>query len=192
MWGGLENGATAASNETESERKFSRAIARLIPRHPGDPNAALAHSAYLRIYALASTPRLARSLAFFHGKRTHLARRSSTGLRIQGSTTRTASKITRGDKARRLVSYIIVLPSLLPVLLLSPPVFSHFRRKKEVNTDPCIPLSHLVLSRPSWPDARDGTYHLTLCGPEPQTQAGRRSFRGKIITEVRRTFRAHP
>lgn len=95
-------------------------------------------------------------------------------VRVRGYTTKAAGQsppppvasvaITRGDRAWRLVSYIIVLP---PSFALSSPLparlFSHFRRKKEVNTDPRIPRSHLVLSRLLWPNARgrDGTYHLT-------------------------------
>lgn len=92
------------------------------------------------------------------------------------------------------MSYIIVL---LLSLLLPPQLFSHFRRKKEVNTYPRIPRSHLVLSRPLWPGTRcrDGTYHLTPWLRATTAAAGRKGFRGKIIIEVRRetrSSRAHP
>lgn len=87
------------------------------------------------------------------------------------------------------MSYIIVL---LLSLLLPPQLFSHFRRKKEVNTYPRIPRSHLVLSRPLWPGTRcrDGTYHLTPWLRATTAGAGRKGFRGKIIIEVRRETRS--
>lgn len=87
------------------------------------------------------------------------------------------------------MSYIIVLPPLssLSVLLLPPGFFLTFEERRKlirilVSRGPI--LSYLVPYGPV-PAAATGRIIL-LHGSEPRPPAGRRGFRGKIITEVRR------
>lgn len=61
------------------------------------------------------------------------------------------------DNPRRQGTAISVLRVPLSLHLTAARPFPRFRRKRgRVNTDPRIPRSHLVLSRPLWPGARDG------------------------------------